>query len=665
MSLLSRIIQPSNKRGVSVDPRLLRSPNTFAGVPVNTNSALGLPAVWAAVRVLSETLAQLPLILYTRNGNLKARASSHPLYELLHKTPNPYTTSYHLRQTMMLHLVTWGNAYCEIEWGEDGYPVALWPLRPDRVTVSIVDGNRVYDVELADGTVKRLPAYRVWHVPGLSFDGLVGYSPIRVHMEAIGLGLATQEYGARFFGNGAKPGLVVKHPGTLSDGAMERLKASVEEAHSGLSNAHRVMILEEGMDFTAVGIPPEEAQFLATREFQVLEVARIYRIPPHMLGDMTKTSYASAEELGLQFISYTMMPYLKAFEETISLSLLVGDERKIYFAEFLVDSLLRANTQQRYDAYVKATSNGFMSINEVRALENLNPIEGGDVHLVPLNLTQLGSDPAQRAITHQAPCTCDACSSERRSVETPDDVTVDTFADYRTKQATSFVPLFDDALGRSVRREVKAIGRLVSTYLTQRSAEDFKAKLAEFYKEFNELFVRDFTPLLIAQAQQCYMAAMRELGKDNEFDDQAFRDFINEFLTKAAYNYSGGSQTEIDKAMQSDDPGAVVNEVLAKFEDSRQREWSHLLAFEAFNALLIHSYRTVGVRHIQWVINPGACSFCQRLSGRVVGIEQYFIEAGSALDGEVDGQPVQMQVHGAKRHGPLHSGCSCTVRAVG
>lgn len=652
MGFIQRLLQPNKKenRDVGVSQRLMSSlSNSASGAVVTTSTALSVAAVWACVRVLSESVAQLPIILYRRDGNFKERATEHPLYSLLHTAPNPEMTAYHWKQTMMVHLATHGNAYSEIEWGSDGYPVALWPLRPDRTTPVRVEGVLVYDVELPDGKMVRLPAHRVLHIPGLGFDGTVGYSPIKVHRDTIGLTMATQEFGSRFFSNGARPGLILKHPATLSDDGARRLKETIEGAYTGLSNAHRAMILEEGMDIDTVGIPPDAAQFLETRQFQIADIARIYRVPPHMIQDMGRATWANTEEMAEEFVRYTLMPYMKGIEETIGLKLLVRDERDTYFPEFLVDSLLRANTEQRYSAYATGVQSGFLTVNEVRAKENLNPIAGGDKPYMPLNLAPMDGRNVPVA-------------TEQRSIETREDA--ETFADDRVKQADSFVSLFDDTLGRSVRRETKAIRRLVATHLGQRSADEFMAKVAEFYGEFKGLFVRDFTPLLLTQSQQAYLAAMRELGMGKEFNEKEFRQFIDEFLANAAANYIGGSQTEIEKAMESDNPEDAVNEVLDRFENERQTEWSRLLAFEAFNALVIHSYVTVGVREIRWVVNPGACSFCQRLSGRVVGIEQYFVEAGSTIEGEVDGQAVQMKIHGAKRHGPLHSGCSCTIRAA-
>lgn len=658
--IFSRLAEAEDveKRDVTISPKLMQAliNGSFGGgVNVTPNGALSQTAVWASVKVLSESVAQIPLFLYERDGEYKVRATKHPLYKILQRSPNELMSSFHLRQLMMVHLTTWGNAYCEIVWSRDGQVDALIPLRPDRVTPVLVDGKKYFDVELPDGTAVRLPAYRVWHVPGLGFDGLVGYSPIKLHANTVGLAMAAEEYGANFFKNGTSAGMVLQHPGQLSAEAASRLKRAIETSNAGLSNAHRVMVLEEGMDMKTLGLSPEDAQLLSTRQFQVTEIARIYRVPPHMLGDMSRATWGNVEEMGEEFLRYTLMPYLRSFEATITQQLLVGDEQDTHFAEFLVDSFLRANTEKRYDAYSTAIQNGFMSVNEVRARENLNPIEGGDKHFVPLNLAPIGQRQIQVASEKRDTC---SCGIEHRDSSGQSE-------DGRVLMAQSFIPIFEDALGRCLRREVKAVQKAFGQYMKQRNQMEFENWLREYYEEFKDVFVRDLTPALLAQAKQVFVDAMKELERTGElYPEEKAMEFVQEFLRVAAIGYVTQSKADIYAVLDSENIEDGFDELLVKWEDVRVQENSRNIAFEALNALAIFSYRTVGVREIVWVVNKGACPFCQKLAGKVVGIEEYFVEAGSILDAiDVDGKALQMKVHGAKRSGNLHTGCSCVIRA--
>ena len=361
-----------------------------SGVTVDEIRALNVVTVYACVRILSETLASLPLILYERLPRGKNRAQSHPLYKILHDSPNPDMNSFTFRETLMAHLVTWGNAYAEIEWETNMVDVKhLWPLRPDCMQVLRVDGVVQYKYTLPSGAgYITLPPSRVFHVPGMGFDGLIGYAPITFAREAIGLALATEEFGARFFGNGAASGGVLEHPAHLSKEAQDNLRKSWNDMHQGLSNQHRIAILEEGMKFSKTSIPPDDAQFLETRKFQRNEIASFFHIPPHMIGDLERATFSNIEEQALEFVVYTMRPWLIRWEQAINTKLLNPLDEGQYFSEFLVDGLLRGNQQARFTSYATGRQWGWLSANDIRELENQNPLPGeeGNIYLNPLNM---------------------------------------------------------------------------------------------------------------------------------------------------------------------------------------------------------------------------------------------------------------------------------------
>ena len=357
-----------------------------------------MTAVYACVRILSEAIAGLPVHLYhyTETGS-KEKAVGHPLYFLLHDEPNPEMTSFVFRETMMTHLLLYGNAYSQIIRNGKGEVIGLYPLMPNRMTVDRDEKGQIYyQYQVSDsdaptmkeGTVN-LKKEDVLHIPGLGFDGLVGYSPIAMAKNAIGLSIATEEYGAKFFANGATPGGILEYPGTVKD--PDRVRDSWNKGFNG-RNSHKVAILEEGMKYTPISISPNEAQFLETRKFQIDEIARIFRVPPHMVGDLEKSSFSNIEQQSLEFVKYTLEPWLMRWEQSINRALLSANEKSAYFVKFNVDGLLRGDYQSRMNGYATARQNGWMSANDIRELENLDLIPeeaGGDLYLINGNMTKL------------------------------------------------------------------------------------------------------------------------------------------------------------------------------------------------------------------------------------------------------------------------------------
>lgn len=360
------------------------------GVTVTPESSLQSSAVYACTRLLADVVASLPLISYQRQSDGgKSRASNWALSPVLHDMPNPEMSSMDFWSTAVGHMCLWGNAYAEIDTNQAGDVSAVWPLRPDRTMPRRNRNTKLieYVIQLPSETVV-LPAERVMHIRAFGTSGLMGLSPIQLAKESIGLAMATEEFGARYFGNGATPGVVLKHPGVMSQDAYDRLKESWRTQHEGLTNAQRTAILEEGVTIEKIGIPPNDSQFLETRKFQIIDIARMFHIPPHMIGDLEHgASYASIEQMSLDFVIYTLRPWLVRLEKGIFRSLLTPTERKQYFVEFLVDGLLRGDLASRYAAYAVGRQWGWLSVNDIRSRENMNPIEGGDQFMVPLNMS--------------------------------------------------------------------------------------------------------------------------------------------------------------------------------------------------------------------------------------------------------------------------------------
>lgn len=371
-----------------------------SGKNVNERTAMQMTAVYACVRILSEAIAGLPLHLYHYSeGGSKEKALSHSLYFLLHDEPNPEMTSFVFRETLMTHLLLWGNAYAQIIRNGKGEVIALYPLMPNKMEVNRDENGVLYysysrekdEANAKDGQSSvKLSTYDVLHIPGLGFDGLVGYSPIAMAKNAIGMAMACEEFGAKFFANGASPSGVLEHPGILKDPA--KVRDSWNAAYGGSSNSHKVAVLEEGMKYTPISISPNEAQFLETRKFQINEIARIFRVPPHMVGDLEKSSFSNIEQQSLEFVKYTLDPWVIRWEQSLSRALFNHEEKETYFFKFNVEGLLRGDYQSRMTGYATARQNGWMSANDIRELEDMDRIsveEGGDLYLVNGNMLPL------------------------------------------------------------------------------------------------------------------------------------------------------------------------------------------------------------------------------------------------------------------------------------
>ena len=380
-----------------------------SGKSVNERTAMQMTAVYSCVRILAEAVAGLPVHLYRYNEDGgKEKAIDHPLYRLLHDEPNPEMSSFVFRETLMTHLLLWGNAYAQIIRNGKNEVIALYPLMPNKMTVERDSKGQLYyrynrgndEAIKDDQQTAILSPSDVLHIPGLGFDGLVGYSPIAMAKNSIGMAIACEEYGAKFFANGATPGGILEHPGTVKD--PQRVRDSWNSAFGGSSNANKVAVLEEGMKYTPSSISPEQAQFLETRKFQINEIARIFRVPPHMVGDLEKSSFSNIEQQSLEFVQYTLDPWVIRWEQSIQRSLLSQEEKVSYFVKFNLEGLLRGDYQSRMNGYAIGRQNGWMSANDIRELENLDLIpdeEGGNLYLINGNMLPLKNAGAFANIT--------------------------------------------------------------------------------------------------------------------------------------------------------------------------------------------------------------------------------------------------------------------------
>lgn len=640
---------------------------SMAGPAVSEESSLRSAAVYACVRIIAEDIASLPLIVYRRVGRTTERARQHPLYTVLHDLANPQMTSFEWRELMLSHLLLWGNGYSEIDYGGGNTVRALWPLRPDRVEeINRVAGGRLeYVYRLPDNSLRTLPGYRVHHIKGLGGDGLRGWSPIRLAgRQAVGLGLAAEEFGARFFSNGARPGLLLKAPGKLSDPAYNRLKEAFAGEHQGLSNAHRTKILEEGLDIATIGIPPNEAQFLETRKFQVQEIARIFRVPPHLLADLDRATFSNIEHQSLSYVIHTLRPWLVRHEQAIYRDLIAVEERPDYFVRYQVAGLLRGDTATRYAAYTTAITTGWMTRNEARELEELNPLDGLDEPLVPLNMIEVGAEPPAPT---PAPTRDDHAHGELRmaadvSEPEPWDERAERVRVDRQALMRRHVRMWEDAASRAVKREVADIRKALPRHIGKRDAAGFEEWLATFYEQMRGWLPDYFRALLTTYAETIMAAVAAEVGGEPRPLDDDLKAWIEGYLTNLAAVHTVGGEKQlralVAEAEDEESLAAAVEDRLTGWEDNRATKTALEQAFEAGNALAIVGYVYAGRKFLRWSARGESCPLCRKLDGRRIPIGGAFADEGDTVDADgVDPLPVVRKV----RHGPLHSGCDCVT----
>lgn len=361
---------------------------TSAGVHVNEESSMSITAVYSCVRLIAWALASLPLHVYAETENGKQKAKSHPLYRMLHTSPNDEQTSFKWRELMYTHMNLWGAGISEIEFNRFGEPVNLWPIPPWRVR-PIRDKKTkklVYRVRVSEDEEKDLLPFQVLVVSALSTSADSWMSPIQVHRETVGAAVAVKDFGARTFGQGTNPAGIITHPGKFKETSEQSLKEKFA-GYSGLGNSHRLMLLEDGVVYKRIGLPPEDAQYLETRQFDISEFARIYNIPLHLLQSHEKsTSWGSGlEELNTALVTYTLTPYIVQTEQEITKKLILDNT---HYPKFQLSGLLRGKLLDRYESYRIAREAGILSANECRELEDMNRIEGdeGDMYTMPLNM---------------------------------------------------------------------------------------------------------------------------------------------------------------------------------------------------------------------------------------------------------------------------------------
>jgi HK97 family phage portal protein len=634
--------------------------STNTGLNVNQQTALKLSAVWACVNVLSQDVAKLPLITYRRVAPRgKVRAVEHPLFRVLRLKANPQMSAYNFRRTLEAHVVTWGNAFAEIERNNNDDVIALWPLLPDRTSAKREGGRKII-VTRINGEDIPLRAEDVLHIPGLGFDGLRGYSVITHAREAIALGQATEMYGGSFFGNGARPGGAIMHPQHLTETAQDNLRRSFTSVHQGLSNAQRVAILDEGMDYKPIGIPPEDAQFLQTQQWSVEQVIRFFRVPPHKVHHLLHAGVrANVESENISYTTDTLMPWLVNWEQEINTTLLSEEEQVEFFAEHEVKGLLRGDADARSKFYQSGIMHGWLSPNDARELENLNPVEGGDQYFIPLNLIPLDGD-GQMSLGLPGDSTD---GDEENSADRIKRQREQRSAIERHRIQELHKRGFRAAAQRVIERENSALRRIITkAYEDQRDATTLESEMANFYQTFVQTVARDYQPVVQTLAAEVKSVIGNELGIAQEPDPQ-YDTFVDEFNAGMARRHVQKSQDQllaITREVPIEEQEAALNERLDEWDERRAAKIADSETVRANGAFSKTAYILAGIFSLVWRQVGTSCPFCRKLDGKVVGVRENFMNTGDILDSGVEGKD-PMKIRRGFGHPPAHEGCDCVV----
>ena len=640
---------------------------TSSGVTINEHVAKQQATFFACKRVLSETIASLPLDVYERVGDGKRKAKQHSLYSVLHSQPNPEMTAYTFWDSQIGRIIFDGNSYSEIEIDKyTGDVRGLWPLIPrDMKVIRSDEGNTHYLYTLPNGEKTRFKPEQILHLKALSAEGLVGQPLLVTARQALGLAVATETHGAALFKNGCRPGVVLEYPNDLTEIAEKNIVESWEAKYSGLDNQHRVAVLRQGMTLKPFSFNPEESQFLETRRFQVEEIARLFRMPPHMIGHLDNATFSNIEHQGIEFVVHTLRPWLVNIEQAITAQLINPDERGRIFAEFNIDGLLRGDIKARYEAYQIGRQNGWLTTNMILSLENMNPSEqeGADTLYQQNIWTELGAKaPALPAPIMPAPKA--EPEPEEKSVSSNLLPIIEVRASgpgERNKLRVQYRPLFRDSAARIVRIEVNDLRKAIKKYFGKRNNAEFEKWVDGFYDKFPEKIENNFKPLVQSYGAAVSAAASAEAGGEGVLQSK-LDDFVSGYVEVSANRHVGSSRGQIKKIIRETDADELEAALLLRLDEWDERRADKIASrepIEASDAFAMMTWAAAGVTRYMWVAQGSdPCPFCEELSGMIVGMDQHFVAAGGSVSPE--GQE-PMTVHGARMHAPLHDGCVCTV----
>jgi len=634
---------------------------TKAGVDIDEVAALNFSAVWNAIQIISGTIGSLPLHLLRRAGKNTEKMTSESIYGVLHSVANPEMSAMSYREATGAHVVSWGNSYTEIVRSKTGEVVELWPIGPNRVKPERKNDKMFYEISIGGGQKVTLPREKVLHIPGLGFDGLMGYSVLNKARESIALGMATEEFGSRYFGDGTHPGVVVSHPLALGPDAHKRLKKDLTNAYSGLGKSHKLLLLEEGMKMENIGIPPEDSQFLQTRQFQTVEVARWFNIDPSKLKDHSRSTFNNIEHLSIMHVVDCITPWMVRIEQCLDMQLLTPEQRQLgFFFKHNVEGLLRGDTAARAEFYSKMFNIGAYSINEIREKENMNPVDGGDERFVPLNMVPL-SMAKEVAVPKPDPEPAQIVAPE--GDEEPEEengrdwmnamVEGRAGADIRDRVARQYRDLFFSMAKRIVNKESLAVKKAVERR-NKRADETFDAWIIDFYSGMDGYIRQEAKPAMKGLARAVRDAAGKEIDGD-ETTEAEFDKFVDDYVGTYSLRHIASSTGQI----QSLEDDQEIKDRVDEWADKRPDKIADNETVRLGGAVAQFVFWGAGLSCVWRIRGSKTCPYCRSLSGKRVAKGQSFANTGDELNPKGGTGP--MKIWGLKSHPPLHRGCDCYI----
>lgn len=663
-------------RAVTVAPELMRAGAGIlaaSGIAVTPALALNVGAVFASVRVLAETVATLSIDMIERLDNGDKRiAHDHYLQSLIHDMPNEEMSAFDLWETAIGHTALRGNGYIHLVRDGRGRVIELWPIVPDYIQPQrSAAGDLTYlYMNPHSGETRRLQRWEIMHLHGLGYDGLQGYGVVKLAKDTFGLALAHERFASGFYANGAAVSGVLTYDDELSEKSIERLRKNFKQEHSGLQNAYKVMILEYGIGYQAIGVKPDEAQFLQSREFQIPEIARWFRVPPHMIGHLANATFSNIEQQSIEFLRDTIAPWARRIEQSIYRSLLLPEDRGRFAARVNTNAILRGDTAARTAYYNALIDRGVLSPNEVRAMEGMNRIEGGDRYYMPLNmiavdqLDQMSSDQRARLALGPGGFRADLLPSpdagriEARLNEaaTMIEARANGIATIRQRTIAAQLPILIDVLARILRRESNDIENAAGRELGA-GAGGFAAWLDRFYEDLRPAMLAYLLPVLHSFAATIGAGAAEEIGGAPP-DLEAFADaYARAYIER----HIGRSRSELDTAIEDEDTDQALGEMFTRWRETRAETVAGGEGIRLGNAAARAAYLAAGVKFLRWVTAGDTCPYCRRLNGAIIGIESFFVIGGVAFEPDGDGDP--LRVKNSIGHPPLHKGCDCHIVA--
>ena len=624
---------------------------------VDQDKALGLTAFWAGVRAISQIKAGLPLQVYEKlDDSSRQPAPGHPVNELLFKRPNPLMSAFTFKEIWGQHLLTWGNFYAEIQRDASGRPAALWPLLPDRTGAEIVDGEKRYWTVI-NGQRIWLSADRVLHVPGPGYDGIMGYNVISMHRQALGLSISANKYGSQFFNNSGRPSGYITHPGKPDENDRVQLRDEWNQLHGGLDQAQRTAVLWGGMEWKAVSMPPEDAQFLQTREMQIEEVARILNINPILLQHFTKaTTWGSGVSAFLiAFGKFTMAPWLERDEDILDWDMFGEAERGRYYCKYNLAALLRGDAETQAKVLEIKRRNGVINADEWRQLDEDNPLPDGqgEPYLVPLNMA-----PVSQLIDRDAEQLPSGSRAKRKTERRSSAL--------RQRLRTAHRPLFVNAVNRYIKRDSEGLKKAVKNAFNLAAGQELDIAVKrlqrwakEFYDGQEDYIAQTTAPVVESMAAAIMADALEEAGGD-EMPDAA--EFTRAYNQNLARREAGSSRGQVLNLIEETAPAELEEKLL-----QRADEWPETRPDKVADDEVVRLgsgaarfvFLALGVTYF-WRANPGACPLCIEMDGRPVGSGGNFLNPGDIINpGDEDTEPLRAGGHIGGP--PLHKGCVCDI----